>query len=313
MTKCLALSSIFVFSSCVLFSERETRVNKEEGTRKPEQWRWVGYRVLAGMEVITGVKFGPQEINGNTGLKKNIDAGQTEEENVSTQQYIVFPLWSSISSSYKSSYDKAEDDIVDDDACKKTAQESTMDTNSIFGNAYDDHDLETLNTPYADQSVGAEADFNNMEPSTVVSPIPTTRVHSIHPKAQIIGDPKSAVQTRGMTKKNSREHAMISYIQKQRRTNHKDFQNCLFACFLSQHEPTKISQALDDESWVEAMQEELLQFKIQKINVKSAFLYGTIEEEVYVCQHPGFVDLEFPKKVYKVEKALHGLHQAPKV
>ncbi|GJZ02262.1 hypothetical protein Tco_0520223 [Tanacetum coccineum] len=64
----------------------------------------------------------------------------------------------------------------------------------IFGNAYDDHDLETLNTPYADQSVGAEADFNNMEPSTVVSPIPITRVHSIHPKAQIIGDPKSAVE-----------------------------------------------------------------------------------------------------------------------
>ncbi|GKC49099.1 retrovirus-related pol polyprotein from transposon TNT 1-94 [Tanacetum coccineum] len=45
-----------------------------------------------------------------------------------------------------------------------------------------------------DQSVGAEADFNNMEPSTVVSPIPITRVHSIHPKAQIIGDPKSAVE-----------------------------------------------------------------------------------------------------------------------
>ncbi|GKB54670.1 hypothetical protein Tco_0905423 [Tanacetum coccineum] len=93
----------------------------------------------------------------------------------------------------------------------------------IFGNAYDDHDLETLNTPYVNQSVGAEADFNNMEPSTVVSHIPTTRVHFIHPKAQIIGDPKSAVQTRGMAKKNSREHAMISYIKKQRRTNHKDF------------------------------------------------------------------------------------------
>ncbi|GJR74739.1 putative ribonuclease H-like domain-containing protein [Tanacetum coccineum] len=58
---------------------------------------------------------------------------------------------------------------------------------------------------------------------------------------------------------------MISYIQKQRRTNHKDFQNCLFACFLSQNEPTKISQALDDESWVEEMQEELLQFKIKKV------------------------------------------------
>ncbi|GKG56833.1 hypothetical protein Tco_0582184, partial [Tanacetum coccineum] len=44
----------------------------------------------------------------------------------------------------------------------------------IFGNAYDDHDLETLNTLYDDQSVGAEANLNNMEPSTIVCPIPTT-------------------------------------------------------------------------------------------------------------------------------------------
>ncbi|GJS52587.1 putative ribonuclease H-like domain-containing protein [Tanacetum coccineum] len=48
------------------------------------------------------------------------------------------------------------------------------------------------------------------------------------------------------------------------------------------------------------------------MDVKSAFLYGTIEEEVYVCQPLGFVDLEFPEKVYKVEKALYGLHQAPR-
>ncbi|GJT82327.1 putative ribonuclease H-like domain-containing protein [Tanacetum coccineum] len=48
------------------------------------------------------------------------------------------------------------------------------------------------------------------------------------------------------------------------------------------------------------------------IDVKSAFLYGTIEEEVYVCQPPGFEDPQFPNKVYKVEKALYGLHQAPK-
>ncbi|GJY82767.1 hypothetical protein Tco_0496143, partial [Tanacetum coccineum] len=66
----------------------------------------------------------------------------------------------------------------------------------IFGNAYDDYDLETLNTPSDDRSVGTEADFNNMEPSTVVSHIPTTRVHSTHPKAQIIRDQKLAVQTR---------------------------------------------------------------------------------------------------------------------
>nr|GFC47668.1 retrovirus-related Pol polyprotein from transposon TNT 1-94 [Tanacetum cinerariifolium] len=48
------------------------------------------------------------------------------------------------------------------------------------------------------------------------------------------------------------------------------------------------------------------------MDVKSAFLYGTIEEEVYVCQPPGFEDPENPDKVYKVVKALYGLHQAPR-
>ncbi|GKB40129.1 retrovirus-related pol polyprotein from transposon TNT 1-94 [Tanacetum coccineum] len=189
--------------------------------------------------------------------------------------------------------------------------------------------------------------------------------------------------------KNVTEHGMFSSVQQ--RINHKDFQNYLFACFLSQVEPKKVIQALTDLSWIEAMQDELLQFKLQKVwtlvdlpygkraigtkwvyrnkkddrgivvrnkarlvaqgytqeegidydevfapiarieaiklflayasfmgfivyqmDVKSAFLYGTIEEEVYVCQPPGFEDPQFPDKVYKVEKALYGLHQAPR-
>ncbi|GJX86014.1 putative ribonuclease H-like domain-containing protein [Tanacetum coccineum] len=129
-------------------------------------------------------------------------------------------------------------------------------------------------------------------------------------------------------------------------TSHKDFQNCLVACFLSQEEPKKVVQALKDPSWIEAMQEELLQFKSQEVwtlvelpngkraigtkwvfrnkkdergiviknkarlmDVKSAFLYGKIEKEVYVCQPPGFKDPNFPDRVYKVEKALYRLHQ----
>ncbi|GJR83218.1 putative ribonuclease H-like domain-containing protein [Tanacetum coccineum] len=53
-----------------------------------------------------------------------------------------------------------------------------------------------------------------------------------------------------------------------------------------------------------------MEFIVYQMDVKSAFLYGTIEEEVYVCQPPGFEDPQFPDKVYKVEKALYGLHQA---
>ncbi|GKB26068.1 putative ribonuclease H-like domain-containing protein [Tanacetum coccineum] len=53
-------------------------------------------------------------------------------------------------------------------------------------------------------------------------------------------------------------------------------------------------------------------FLVYQIDVKSAFLYGTIEEEVYVTQPPGFKDLDHPNKVYKVVKELYGLHQAPR-
>ncbi|GJT14502.1 putative ribonuclease H-like domain-containing protein [Tanacetum coccineum] len=191
-----------------------------------------------------------------------------------------------------------------------------MDDTGIFSNAYDDEDM------------SADANLNNLETTINVSPISTTRIDKDHPKDQIIGDFNSAIQTRRMTKI-SDEHAMVCYINKQRRTNHKDYQNCLFACFLSQMEPKKVIQALEDPSWIEAMQEELLQFQLQKVwtlvnlpngkraigtngsfknkkmreelieairlflayasfmgfivyqmDVKSAFLYGTIEEEL---------------------------------
>ncbi|GJT78313.1 putative ribonuclease H-like domain-containing protein [Tanacetum coccineum] len=224
----------------------------------------------------------------------------------------------------------------------------TLPNDGIFNGAYDD-----------DEDVGAVADFNNMDNTIAVSPIPTLRIHKDHPKGQILGDPTSAVQTRGKIQKaSSAQQALVSYIHKQNRTNHKDHQNCLFACFLSQEEPKTISQALQDKSWVEAMQEEQLQFKLQKVwilvdlpsgkkaigtkwvfknkrdarsivvknkarlvaqdftvyqmDVKSAFLYGIIEEEVYVHQPPDFVDPAHPNKVYKVIIALYGLHQAPR-
>ncbi|GKA97032.1 retrovirus-related pol polyprotein from transposon TNT 1-94 [Tanacetum coccineum] len=99
-----------------------------------------------------------------------------------------------------------------------------------------------------DMVEGVVVDNNNMDTSNVVSSIPTTRVHSFHPKTQIIGDPSSAVQTRSKVKTCTEEHAFVSYIQKQQRTNHKDFQHYLFACFLSQIESKKISEALDDKS-----------------------------------------------------------------
>ncbi|GJR33127.1 putative ribonuclease H-like domain-containing protein [Tanacetum coccineum] len=112
---------------------------------------------------------------------------------------------------------------------------------------------------------GVITDFNSLPTEIEVSPTPTLRIHNIHPKSQILGDPKSAVQTRSKVQQKSGAHALFSYIQKQQRNNHKDQQHCLFAYFLSQEEPKKISEALQDDSWVQAMQEELLQFKLQQV------------------------------------------------
>ncbi|GJR78962.1 ribonuclease H-like domain-containing protein, partial [Tanacetum coccineum] len=107
---------------------------------------------------------------------------------------------------------------------------------------------------------------------------------------------------------------------------------------LDHEEPKRVTKALSDLAWVEAMQEELLQFKLQKVWVlvdlpKGKRAIGTkwifknkkdergivimnkarlIKEEVYVCQPPGFEDPDYPNKVYKVVKALYGLHQAPR-
>ncbi|GJS97052.1 putative ribonuclease H-like domain-containing protein [Tanacetum coccineum] len=112
---------------------------------------------------------------------------------------------------------------------------------------------------------GVITDFNSLPTEIEVSPTPTLRIHSIHPKSQILGDPKSAVQTRSKVQNKSGAHALLSHTQKQQRNNHKDQQHCLFACFLSQEEPKKIAEALQDDSWVQAMQEELLQFKLQQV------------------------------------------------
>ncbi|GKD15929.1 putative ribonuclease H-like domain-containing protein [Tanacetum coccineum] len=89
-----------------------------------------------------------------------------------------------------------------------------------------------------DEDDGVVADMNNLDTTIQVSPIPTIRIHKDHPLDQVIRDLQSATQTRKMSK-NLKEHGFVSTIQQ--RTNHKDLQNCLFACSLSREEPKKVS------------------------------------------------------------------------
>ncbi|GJZ89591.1 putative ribonuclease H-like domain-containing protein [Tanacetum coccineum] len=112
---------------------------------------------------------------------------------------------------------------------------------------------------------GVITNFSSLPTEIEVSPTPTLRIHSIHPKSQILGDPKSAVQTRSKVQNKSGAHALLSHIQKQQRNNHKYQQHCLFACFLSQEEPKRIAEALQDDIWFKPIKEELLQFKLQQV------------------------------------------------
>ncbi|GJR40492.1 putative ribonuclease H-like domain-containing protein [Tanacetum coccineum] len=219
------------------------------------------------------------------------------------------------------------------------------------------HTLEATHVEFFSDEDEPEVDLGNITNSYTVLTTPNTRIHKDHPIENVIGDVKTSVQTRRMTKPTSEQG------------------------FLSAIEPTSIAKALSNSSWVEAMQEELLQFKLQQVwilvdlpirkraigtkwvfrnkkdergivirnkarlvaqghrqeegidyeevfapvarieairlflayasfmgflvyqmDVKSAFLYRTIEEEVYVTQPPGFKDLDNPDKVYKVVK-----------
>ncbi|GJS64393.1 putative ribonuclease H-like domain-containing protein [Tanacetum coccineum] len=193
----------------------------------------------------------------------------------------------------------------------------------IFSRAYDNED------------VGAEADFNNMDNTIDVSPIPTLIVHKITLKtiSQALEDEswveamqeellhfklqkvwilvdlpfgKKAIGTKWVFRNKRDERSII--VKNEAR---------LVAQGFRQEEGIDYDEVFAPIARIEAIRLFLAfasfkGFLVYQMDVKSAFLYDTIEEEVYVHQPPGFVDPAHPNKVYKVIKALYGLHQAPR-
>ncbi|GJY64901.1 putative ribonuclease H-like domain-containing protein [Tanacetum coccineum] len=169
-----------------------------------------------------------------------------------------------------------------------------------------------------DEDNGVEADMKQFRIITITSQS-YSKLHELimsHPLDQVIGDLQSAIQTRNMSK-NLKEHGFVSTIQQ--RTNHKDLQNYLFACFLSQEEPKKLQEVwtlvdLPNGKRVIGIMGSSGRKRMKEDCDKkqSTDCYSKIEEEVYVCQPLRFEDPDFLDRVYKVEKALYGLHQAPR-
>nr|GEX96795.1 hypothetical protein [Tanacetum cinerariifolium] len=171
---------------------------------------------------------------------------------------------------------------------------------------------------YDEEDVGAEADFSNLETSITVSPIPTTRVHKDHPVTQIIGDLSLAPQTRNLPKG---KRAIGSKWVFRNKKNEKGIvirnKARLVAQGHTQEEGIDYKEVFAPLARIEPIQlflayASFMGFMVYQMDVKSAFLYETIKEEVYVCQPQGFKDPDYPDKVYKVVKALYGSHQAPR-
>lgn len=115
-----------------------------------------------------------------------------------------------------------------------------------------------------------EPTVTNLETSIEVNTTATKRINNTHPQSNIIGDPNAPVRTRGtVTSSKYGQVAFISYVSNQQRDNHTNYEHCLFACFLSQVEPTSVTQALEDSSWLEAMQEDMQQFQNQQVWILS--------------------------------------------
>ncbi|GJV68808.1 putative ribonuclease H-like domain-containing protein [Tanacetum coccineum] len=160
----------------------------------------------------------------------------------------------------------------------------------IFSGAYDDKD------------VCGEADFNNIDNTIDFSPIPTLRV------SILVELPfrKKPIGTKWVFR-NKRDERSIVVKNKAR----------LVAQGFRQEEGIDYDEVFAPVARIEAIRlflafASFMGFPVYQMDIKSAFLYGTIEEEVYVHQPPGFVDPSHQNKVYKVIKALYGLHQAPR-
>ncbi|GJX73487.1 hypothetical protein Tco_0312082 [Tanacetum coccineum] len=219
--------------------------------------------------------------NGFAGTKESDNASQSRKETEPVKDYILLPLWTTdppYSQDPKSSHDdgskyssddekKVDEDPRKDSECNDQEKEDnvnntnnvnaagTNEVNVVDGKtsiklpfnpnmpALEDYSIFDLSRD--DEDDDAMADMNNLDINFQVSHILTTRIHKDHPLDQVIRDLQSATQTRKMSK-NLKEHGFVSTIN-------KDFQNCLFACFLSQEEPKKVIHALKDPSWIEAM------------------------------------------------------------
>nr|GEW99947.1 ribonuclease H-like domain-containing protein [Tanacetum cinerariifolium] len=180
-----------------------------------------------------------------------------------------------------------------------TSQDDMPSLDNILAltNRFEDIIGVTTNT---DDSNGVEANLGNMENNISASPTPTFRIHKDHPKKV------RPIGTKWVLKKKKDEKGIV--IRNNARLVDQGH---------TQEEWIDYDEVFAHVARIEAIRlflayASFMGFTVYQMDVNSAFLYGTIDEEFYMMQPLRFQDPEFPTRVYKVEKAMYGLHQAPR-
>ncbi|GJS52146.1 retrovirus-related pol polyprotein from transposon TNT 1-94 [Tanacetum coccineum] len=180
------------------------------------------------------------------------------------------------------------------------------------------HTLEATYVEFFSDEDEPEVDFRNILNSYTVPTTPNTRIHKDHPITNVIGDIEPTSIAKALSD--------LSWVEAMHEEliNKKDERGIvirnkarLVAQGHRQEEGIDYEEVFALVARIEAIRlflayASFMGFLVYQMDVKSAFLYGTIEEEVYVTQPPGFKDPDNLDKVYKVVKALYGLHQAPR-
>nr|GEX03092.1 hypothetical protein [Tanacetum cinerariifolium] len=213
---------------------------------------------------------------------------------------------------------------------------STDITNSFIADGPSNTSV-SLSFEIGGKSSFCESRLTFLETSISVSPIPTTRVHKDHPVTQIIGDLSLTPQTRSMARMVKEKGGLTqindedfhTYLPKGKRAigskwvfrNKKDERDIvvrnkarLVAQGHTQEEGIDYEEVFALVARIKVIRlflpyASFMGFMVYQMDVKSAFLYETIEEEVYVYQPLEFEDPDYPDKVYNMVKALYGLHQ----
>ncbi|GJU61405.1 ribonuclease H-like domain-containing protein [Tanacetum coccineum] len=222
--------------------------------------------------------------NDFVGTEESVDTCHSSKETGSSQDYILMPLW--------------KDGSLFDSSSKNASNDEPQ-PSSDAGKNDDEVTIALLEATHAD-FFGNETEFDMSDITTtyLVPSTPNTRIHKDHSLDHVIGDVQSGDELLQFKLHKVWTLINLPYGKRAIETkwvyrNKKDEKGIVI-----RNKARLVAQGYTQEKGIDYDE--------------SAFLYGKIEEEVYVCQPLGFEDPEFPDKVYKVEKVLYGLHQAPR-